>query len=63
MFDGLKDIDHRRTGADDETPAKTKLLKTSMRHQFNEFFNYSTLHGVRYIAQSDRPLHERYIYI
>lgn len=54
MFDGLKNVDET------VVPSKTKLLKTSMRYQFNEFFNHSTLHGVRYIAQSDRPLHERY---
>lgn len=54
MFNNLNNI---------EKPAlpKTKLLKVSWRHQFNEFFNKSTLHGVRYIAQSDRPLHERYV--
>ncbi|XP_050536537.1 sodium channel protein Nach-like isoform X2 [Daktulosphaira vitifoliae] len=55
MFDNLNNI---------EKPVlpKTKLLKLSWRHQFNEFFNKSTLHGVRYIAQSDRPLHERFMW-
>ncbi|XP_025197810.1 sodium channel protein Nach-like isoform X1 [Melanaphis sacchari] len=55
MFDGLNNIEKV------DTP-KIKLLKTSMRLQFNEFFNQSTLHGVRYIAQSDRPLHERFMW-
>lgn len=53
MFDGINTIEQRND------MSKTKLLKTSVRYQFNEFFNHSTLHGVRYIAQSDRPLHER----
>ncbi|XP_025416588.1 sodium channel protein Nach-like isoform X2 [Sipha flava] len=57
MFDGLKSADDR--GGD---VPKTKLLKTSMRHQFNEFFDHSTLHGIRYIAQNDRPLHERFMW-
>jgi len=55
MFDGLNDVDRRRVSS------RSKLLKTSVRHQFNEFFKHSSLHGVRYIAQSDRPLHERYV--
>lgn len=54
MFEGLK------TTESNTSMPKTKLLKTSLRYQFNEFFNHSTLHGVRYIAQADRPLHERY---
>lgn len=36
-----------------------RLLRTSFLYQTKEFFNNSTLHGVRYIAESDRPFGER----
>lgn len=35
------------------------LLATSLRHQTTEFFNNSTLHGVRYIAEKERPFCEK----
>lgn len=35
------------------------LLAASLRHQTTEFFNNSTLHGVRYIAEKDRPFCEK----
>lgn len=37
------------------------LFATSLRHQTTEFFNNSTLHGVRYIAEKDRPFCEKYV--
>ncbi|VVC96463.1 unnamed protein product, partial [Leptidea sinapis] len=39
------------------------LLGTSLRHQTGEFFSNSTLHGVRYIAEKERPFCEKYIYV
>lgn len=36
-----------------------KLFKTSLVYQTREFFNNSTLHGVRYIAESGRPFGEK----
>lgn len=35
------------------------LLAASLRHQTTEFFNNSTLHGVRYIAEKERPFCEK----
>lgn len=37
------------------------LLAASLRHQTTEFFNNSTLHGVRYIAEKDRPFCEKLV--
>lgn len=39
-----------------------QLLRTSLSYQTKEFFNNSTLHGVRYIAESDRPFGERFMW-
>jgi acid-sensing ion channel, other len=36
-----------------------KLFWTSMLYQVKEFFNNSTLHGVRYIAETGRPFGEK----
>lgn len=36
-----------------------RLLRTSFMYQTKEFFNNSTLHGVRYIAEANRPFGER----
>lgn len=36
-----------------------RLLRRSLLYQTKEFFNNSTLHGVRYIAESNRPFGER----
>lgn len=36
-----------------------KLFWTSILYQTKEFFNNSTLHGVRYIAEEGRPFGER----
>ncbi|XP_075970520.1 sodium channel protein Nach-like isoform X1 [Anticarsia gemmatalis] len=38
------------------------LLAASLRHQTTEFFNNSTLHGVRYIAEKDRPFCEKFMW-
>ncbi|XP_072940542.1 sodium channel protein Nach [Epargyreus clarus] len=38
------------------------LLATSLRHQTTEFFNNSTLHGVRYIAEKERPFCEKFMW-
>lgn len=37
------------------------LLAASLRHQTTEFFNNSTLHGVRYIAEKERPFCEKWV--
>lgn len=46
-----------------ETVKKVKyyqgLLKTSWHYQAAQFFQNSTLHGVRYIAESGRPFLEK----
>ncbi|XP_065174084.1 sodium channel protein Nach [Atheta coriaria] len=39
-----------------------KLLKASWKYQGKIFFAESTLHGVRYIAETDRPIIERLIW-
>lgn len=39
-----------------------RLLRRSLLYQTREFFNNSTLHGVRYIAESDRPFGERFMW-
>lgn len=36
------------------------LFWTSILYQTKEFFNNSTLHGVRYIAEEGRPFGERF---
>ncbi|XP_063531962.1 sodium channel protein Nach [Cydia strobilella] len=38
------------------------LFATSLRHQTTEFFNNSSLHGVRYIAEKDRPFCEKFMW-
>ncbi|XP_037874750.1 sodium channel protein Nach [Bombyx mori] len=38
------------------------LFAASLRHQTTEFFNNSTLHGVRYIAEKDRPFCEKFMW-
>ncbi|XP_030023452.2 sodium channel protein Nach-like [Manduca sexta] len=38
------------------------LFVTSLRHQTTEFFNNSTLHGVRYIAEKERPFCEKFMW-
>ncbi|XP_045764971.1 sodium channel protein Nach-like isoform X1 [Maniola jurtina] len=38
------------------------LFATSLRHQTTEFFNNSTLHGVRYIAEKERPFCEKFMW-
>lgn len=40
-----------------------KLFHTSLIYQTREFFNNSTLHGVRYIAETGRPFGEKYSHI
>lgn len=42
---------------------KYELLKTSWTYQTREFFDHSTLHGVRYIAEGDRPFCEKLVQI
>lgn len=38
------------------------LLKTSLKYQTKEFFYNSTLHGVRYVAEKDRPFSEKFMW-
>lgn len=39
-----------------------RLFRRSFLYQTKEFFNNSTLHGVRYIAETNRPFAERGIW-
>lgn len=39
-----------------------RLFRTSLLYQTREFFNNSTLHGVRYIAETGRPFGERFMW-
>lgn len=50
----LNDVDPKITSV--------RLLRTSFLYQTKEFFNNSTLHGVRYIAESNRPFGERFMW-
>jgi acid-sensing ion channel, other len=38
------------------------LLKTSVKHQTREFFDNSTLHGIRYIAEEERSFSEKFMW-
>jgi Amiloride-sensitive sodium channel len=38
------------------------LLKTSLKYQTKEFFENSTLHGVRYVAEKGRPFTEKFMW-
>lgn len=40
-----------------------ELLKTSWKVQAKLFFQHSTLHGVRYIAEEGRPIIEKYVHM
>lgn len=48
-----------RTGKVKSDEGGLSLLAASLRHQTTEFFNNSTLHGVRYIAEKERPFCEK----
>ncbi|KAJ1532259.1 hypothetical protein ONE63_000875 [Megalurothrips usitatus] len=39
-----------------------KLFRTSVGVQTREYFDKSTLHGVRYIAEESRPFHEKFMW-
>ncbi|KAK3917347.1 Sodium channel protein Nach [Frankliniella fusca] len=41
---------------------KWKLLQANWAYQSRQFFETSTLHGVRYIAEKGRPYHERLLW-
>ncbi|XP_069675742.1 pickpocket protein 19-like [Periplaneta americana] len=45
-----------------ERSKKYDLLKTSWTYQTQEYFENSTLHGVRYIRESGRPFCEKFIW-
>lgn len=38
------------------------LLKSSVKYQTKEFFNNSTLHGVRYMAEKGRAFGEKFMW-
>lgn len=38
------------------------LVKTSLRYQGKEFMDNSTLHGIRYLAEEDRPFFEKFMW-
>ncbi|XP_066994081.2 sodium channel protein Nach-like [Anabrus simplex] len=42
--------------------SKYELLKTSLSYQTSQFFDNSTLHGVRYIREEGRPFCERFMW-
>lgn len=39
------------------------LLKTSLQYQGKEFLDNSTLHGIRYLAEKDRPFFEKFMWL
>ena len=41
---------------------KIKFLPTNLTHQTKEFFENSTLHGVRYIAEKGRSFGEKFMW-
>lgn len=57
-------IRRRRRAAHHVTPSLSlpRLFWSSLRYQTKEFFNNSTLHGVRYIAEEGRPFAERFMW-
>lgn len=38
-----------------------KLVQGSYKYQTKEYFNNSTIHGVRYIVEEGRPFREKYV--
>lgn len=52
-----KDLKNQNGVEKDINPAI--LFKSSLLYQIKEFFNNSTLHGVRYIAETGRPFIEK----
>lgn len=56
------DKDSRRRQKSQEDVGGVALLAASLRHQTTEFFNNSTLHGVRYIAEKERPFCEKLVF-
>lgn len=39
-----------------------RIIKTNLKYQTKEFFNNSTLHGVRYIAEEGRSFSEKFMW-
>lgn len=58
--DGKKKKGKAKYLADDKNHSYPILIQHSYAHQTKEFFNNSTLHGIRYIAEEGRPFRERY---
>lgn len=52
----------RRLKAVKSVKENVSLLRTSVRHQTREFFDNSTLHGIRYIAEEDRSFSEKFMW-
>ena len=48
----------RRNNQDD----LNRIIKTNLKYQTKEFFNNSTLHGVRYIAEEGRSFSEKFMW-
>ena len=44
-----------------KTYSVPQLFRTSLLYQTKEFFNNSTLHGIRYIAEKGRPFSEKFV--
>ncbi|CAK1553645.1 unnamed protein product [Leptosia nina] len=60
-------VRNRRTWFPEQNKYESKdnivsLFATSLRHQTTEFFENSTLHGVRYIAEKGRPFCEKFMW-
>ncbi|XP_017777841.1 PREDICTED: sodium channel protein Nach-like [Nicrophorus vespilloides] len=55
-------MQQRKSAKVRKSTSNYKLLKTSWEHQGRIFFEQSTLHGVRYIAETGRPLIEKFLW-
>lgn len=51
----------RKKSEKTEDVGAVSLFAASLRHQTTDFFNNSTLHGVRYIAEKERPFCEKLV--
>ncbi|KOB74471.1 Pickpocket 23 short form [Operophtera brumata] len=59
--EGYKNAYKRKKREKSEDVGGMALFAASLRHQTTEFFNNSTLHGVRYIAEKERPFCEKFV--
>lgn len=52
-------VEVKSTISEKQEFSNVQLFRTSLVYQTREFFNNSTLHGVRFIAETGRPFGER----